>query len=183
MEDIARASKSGAGDQITWPPLLSHEISDFRSFPDSCVLRGVARALSPLLPARERTMTASRPLRALYLFTLVALACVDMVACATYDGQTGYIGGVDRDRGFFSRTTPNAESWLLSRTMLTADIPSIPYRPIAGPQEGTRKPEAAADTPAAAPESTASAPEFAAGASSKRPSRRWSRTATSRRTA
>lgn len=52
----------------------------------------------PLLPARERTMTASRPLRALCLFTLVALACVDMVACATYDGQTGYIGGVDRDR-------------------------------------------------------------------------------------
>ena len=38
-------------------------------------------------------MTASRPLRALYLFTIVALACVDMVA-----GQTGYIGGVDRDR-------------------------------------------------------------------------------------
>ena len=36
--------------------------------------------------------------------------------------------------------------------------------PSQGPQEGTRKPAAAADTPAAAPESTASAPEFAAGA-------------------
>ena len=101
MEDIARASKSGAGDQITWPPVLSHEISPGEIFDPSqtrAFLRGVARALSPLLPARESTMTASRPLRALYLFTIVALACVDMVACATYDGQTGYIGGVDRDR-------------------------------------------------------------------------------------
>ena len=96
MEDIARASKSGAGDQITWPP-LPRDLG-FSILPRLVRFEGGGTRPLPLLPARERTMTASRPLRALYLFTLVALACVDMVACATYDGQTGYIGGVDRDR-------------------------------------------------------------------------------------
>lgn len=42
-------------------------------------------------------MNASRSLRALSLIAIVALACVDMVACATYDGQTGYLGKANRD--------------------------------------------------------------------------------------
>jgi len=42
-------------------------------------------------------MTASRSLRALSLIAIVALACVDMVACVTFDGQTGYLGRANRD--------------------------------------------------------------------------------------
>jgi len=51
------------------------------------------RHSSPARPA----MTASRSLHALSLIASVALACVDMVACATYDGQTGYLGTANRD--------------------------------------------------------------------------------------